>query len=120
MGLEDFERSLLKDKADRESRKTRDRSRDRKDGHRHRDHSSRQHSSKRRHRDDGHRSGKRRRHSNDGEPSDLHASDRDDSDGLKADAPPVEDTLDEMLEQAADKNRERDAWMQAPSSINVD
>jgi hypothetical protein len=39
----------------------------------------------------------------------------------KADAPPGgDDTLDEMLEHAADKNRERDAWMQAPSSINVD
>jgi hypothetical protein len=131
MGLEDFERNLLKDKADRESRKPRERSRSRsRERRKDRHHHSKHHSSKRRHRDDdGHRSSKRRRPSNDGEPppSNLRASDKgqddEDSDDIaeSADAVPVgEDTLDEMLEQAADKNRERDAWMQAPSSIGVD
>ena len=134
MGLEDFERSLLKDQAAKESRKTRDRSRSRsKDRRKDRHRSSRHHSSKRPHRDDdGHRSSKRRRPSNDGEPpsrepSNLRTSDKaqddvdsDDWVGKAGAAPVGEDTLDDMLEQAADKNRERDAWMQAPSSINVD
>jgi hypothetical protein len=34
--------------------------------------------------------------------------------------PPNEDTLDELLEQAADKAMERDSWMQAPGSMDVE
>jgi len=35
-------------------------------------------------------------------------------------APPNEDTLDDLLEDAADKIMKRDAWMEAPSSMDVD
>jgi hypothetical protein len=35
-------------------------------------------------------------------------------------APPNEDTLDNLLEEEADKDLERDAWMQAPSALDVD
>jgi hypothetical protein len=121
MALEDFERSLLQDKTAKQPRKNRDRSRSRsKDRRKDRHHSSKHHSSKRRHRDDdGHRSSKRRRPSND--PPTEKARDDDADELVEADPAPIgEDTLDEMLEQVADKNRERDAWMQAPSSMAVD
>jgi hypothetical protein len=36
------------------------------------------------------------------------------------DAPPNEDTLDNLLEEAHEKNAKRDAWMEAPSSLDVD
>jgi hypothetical protein len=36
------------------------------------------------------------------------------------DAPPNEDTLDELLEAAADKNLKRQSWMEAPSAMDVD
>jgi hypothetical protein len=35
-------------------------------------------------------------------------------------APPGEDTLDGMLEEATEKGMERDSWMQAPSSLDID
>jgi hypothetical protein len=34
--------------------------------------------------------------------------------------PPEDDILDQQLEQAADANLQRDSWMQAPSSLDVD
>lgn len=36
------------------------------------------------------------------------------------DAPPNEDTLDDLLEAAADKNLQRQSWMEAPSAMDVD
>jgi hypothetical protein len=105
--------------------------------------SSRHHDSSRHEDDDTRRSHKRSRHSrkkdeDDSEERSHHKKressrrspkpskdeeDDDEDDWVEKgafDAPPNEDTLDDLLEEALDKNVKRDAWMEAPSSMDVD
>lgn len=145
MGLEDFERELAESRA-RESQRKRDRSRSRdsdrerrKHHHRHH-HSSRLHSSKHdgddrsghRHkrshhsRDDRAESDERRRrqHKDRQSPSESPAVEEDAGDEWvekeATDAPPTDDILDQRIEDSTAANLRRDAWMEAPSSLDVD
>ncbi|KAI0618608.1 Cell cycle control protein cwf19 [Pyrenophora tritici-repentis] len=110
MGLEDFEKELAQSKK-KEDKKKRDRSRSR-------DRHSRKHRSSRHHdddeRDERHRHKRSRHHR---ETSEERArrkrkerEDKDDHD----------DILDQQLEEAADADLQRDDWMKAPSSMDID
>jgi CWF19-like protein 2 len=144
MGLDDFERGLVQkqDKSKNSHKRrhrSRSRSRDRAQRHKHHRSSRHDHSRHRDRHDDGSRKHKRRRHSTGGEDDrragessrnkskhedliqDDEAEDSDEWVEKGADsAPPGDDTLDDMLEQAADSNMQRDTWMQAPSSLELD
>ncbi|TKX25279.1 hypothetical protein C1H76_2512 [Elsinoe australis] len=133
MGLEDFERELASAK-EAQAEKKRDRSRDR-DGDRHR-HKHRHHHRSSRH-DDSDRH--RRKRSRDREPrdrEDRHRSKRVRSESPKPAqdvgdeedewvekeamaAPPTEETV-EGRANGSSSTQQRDSWMQAPSSLDVD
>ena len=142
MALEDFEKELAEGKA-KESQRKRERrsSRDREHHHRHRHngsskhHSSRQddddhsrHSHKRsRRRDNDHdrHTGERspkRRHKESTPPPNVSEEDEEDSwvEKEAAAAPPSEQTLDAKIGEFQESNLRRDAWMEAPSSLDVD
>jgi Protein similar to CwfJ C-terminus 2/Protein similar to CwfJ C-terminus 1 len=136
MGLDDFERELAqKQEKPRDSHKRRHRSRSRDRSHRHKHPKS----SHRDRPDDERKRYKRRRRSDDedDQPKEKQNSRRTEDSAVKvaeeqddedddwvekgADAaPPGEDTLDNMLEEVAEKNMQRDSWMQAPSSLDID
>ncbi|OBW64849.1 MAG: DNA topoisomerase IV, alpha subunit [Aureobasidium pullulans] len=140
MGLEDFEKELAATKS-KESDRKRHSTRDDREGHgdeerrRHRHHhrSSRHDESdsrhKRRHhreRDDDEdrreRHSKRRRSRSPRPARPQEDDDQEDDDWVEKEAmtaPPTEDTLDEQLEAATDKNLKRDTWMEAPSALNT-
>ncbi|KAF2431041.1 hypothetical protein EJ08DRAFT_611248 [Tothia fuscella] len=147
MGLSDFERNLAESKPKSRKKRERSRSRSREGHHSHSTHSSSKkhhHRSSRHEDEDGRRrSHKRSRHSHDKErdsndrshrrsretkekPKELESTvvDEDgEDDWVEKEsfaAPPNESTLDELLEDAYDKTAERDAWMEAPSSMGVD
>lgn len=110
----------------------------------HRHHKSSSHHDRDRHRDDeGERSsGKhkrsRREYDDDSESEEeqlrrkrknaLKKTSSDEEDGEEGgwvekesyNAPPVDDDLDDMLEAATDKDAKRDAWMEAPSALDID
>ncbi|KAK1915539.1 hypothetical protein P3342_003349 [Pyrenophora teres f. teres] len=135
MGLEDFEKELAQSKK-KDDKKKRDRSRSR-------DRHSRKHRSSRHHdddeRDERHRHKRSRHHR---ETSEERARERgkngmtrtirksrhydeDESSGdeipkEKDYAPPDDDILDQQLEEAAGADLQRDDWMKAPSSMDVD
>ncbi|KAI0575070.1 Cell cycle control protein cwf19 [Pyrenophora tritici-repentis] len=117
MGLEDFEKELAQSKK-KEDKKKRDRSRSR-------DRHSRKHRSSRHHdddeRDERHRHKRSRHHR---ETSEERArrkrKEREDKDDQKDYAPPDDDILDQQLEEAADADLQRDDWMKAPSSMDID
>ncbi|GAM86118.1 hypothetical protein ANO11243_041290 [Dothideomycetidae sp. 11243] len=134
MGLEDFERELAAGKESRPERK-RDRSKHRDEG-KHRHHRHHHHSSRREdgHRDDRH-ARKRSRERSHKHHEDRHRSKRVRSESPKDQvedeedewvekeamtAPPTEATLDERLNDQGDSYAQRDSWMQAPSSLDVD
>ncbi|KAL2353938.1 CwfJ C-terminus 1-domain-containing protein-like protein [Cryomyces antarcticus] len=145
MGLEDFEKELAESKGHRSHRK-RDRSRSReRDGRKH--HHHHHHRSSRNHNDDEegsrHRH-KRSRHLQEGgkgaEESSERVSKRRHSDSQHRSKssvaeneeedewvekgamvpPPIEDILDRRLADASDAGLKRDAWMEAPSALEVD
>ncbi|KAF5705884.1 pre-mRNA-splicing factor cwf19 [Fusarium mundagurra] len=137
-GLDEFEKSLAAEKAERErAERDHDERRHRKHRHHHRHESGRErdrdrdgdghrHRHRRRHddEDDGHRS-KRSRHSRDDE--DGHRSRRHGDDRHRKTTDPKEDLPipDEEKPASQDpvdrsKSLQRDSWMTAPSSIEVD
>lgn len=136
MTLEDFEKSLAEDqerrreKSDRDHhRRGRDRSseRSRHSRHHHSSHHHRRHSSRsrerrsdrdresRNHNYDGHRH-KRSRHSNDEDERD-HAHKRRHRHSSKDEA---ESSAPKMVVQQEPSRLKRDAWMEAPSALDVD
>ncbi|KAF2761702.1 hypothetical protein EJ05DRAFT_530319 [Pseudovirgaria hyperparasitica] len=146
MGLDDFEKELAESKAkESHSHRKRDRSRSRdrhhhrskhddKHRHSHKHRSSRRESSRDRDGDSKHRH-KRSRRDDDNKPShkDREASDTliaapqeplDDEEDewveKEVAPPPDDDILDQQLEEYATKDLKRDAWMEAPSSLDVD
>ncbi|KAF2667346.1 hypothetical protein BT63DRAFT_290444 [Microthyrium microscopicum] len=132
MTLEDFEKSLEKPREHKSSHRKRSRSRDRERRHRHH-HSSHHRDSRRK--DDDHESSrhrhKRSRHSDDEPPKETsHKSKRreepvvqdveDDWIEKEPAPPPGDEELDDMLEHVADADMQRSAWMQTPSSMDVE
>lgn len=136
MTLEDFEKSLAEEQ-ERESRRERndkekhrhrhhdrDRDRDRSREHRHR-HRSHRHRSRSRERgsdrtsgsrrdDDGHRHKRSRRSSDHGDDRDHHKRRHRESREEEPSAPAAEVTQEEPTRM------KRDAWMEAPSSLDID
>ena len=103
----------------------------------HRHHSSRHHRSKhddeedskhqhkrsRHHRDSDERTHSRRSRKDDRSRSPAVKKDNDEDEWVEKEAntaPPGENTLDDQLQEAQDKDLRRDDWMQAPSALNVD
>ncbi|KAF2154727.1 hypothetical protein K461DRAFT_275882 [Myriangium duriaei CBS 260.36] len=141
MGLEDFERELAAEQASRGEKK-RDRSRHRdSDRHRHKHshhHRSSRHGDSRR--DDRHgrkrsREREHREHRDSRDHDDRHRSKRARSESPRDEppdeedewvekeamtAPPTEDILDERDVDQQESHLQRDSWMQAPSSLDVD
>lgn len=141
MGLKDFEKELAATKS-KESDRKRYSTRDDREGHgdeerrRHRHHhrSSRHDESDSRHKRHHHRErdddeDRRERHSKRRRSRSPRPARPQEDDGQEDDdwvekeamtAPPTEDTLDEQLEAATDKNLKRDTWMEAPSALDVE
>ena len=143
MPLEDFEKELAETKAKEGSRKReRSKSRDHENRHhRHHHHRSSKHHSSHQENDDryAHRHKRSRRHGDDDDrharnhspkqrhkesplASDLAAEDEADEwvEKEAATAPPTEQALDGEIGEAQASNTKRDAWMEAPSSLEVD
>ncbi|KAI9656777.1 MAG: hypothetical protein M1821_003416 [Bathelium mastoideum] len=141
MALEDFEKELSENKA-KETRRKRDRSRSRDREHRHRHHhhrSSKHHRARREDEGDSKHRHKRLRHYDDDHDRNEHArspkrqhkemipqhdlSDDDEDDWIEKEAvtaPPTEQVLDAEIEEAQKSTAQRDSWMEAPSSLDVD
>ncbi|KAE9979567.1 hypothetical protein BLS_009665 [Venturia inaequalis] len=144
MGLSDFERELAQ-KSTKPSGKKRERSRSRERHHKHssskrhhREHSSRHHDRDPKDPEDSHSKHRRSKHHRDEDLDSDERSRRKPKEKSKPrakpedeeedewvekgsyDAPPNEDTLDDLLEAAADKNLTRQSWMEAPSAMDVD
>ncbi|QDS74232.1 hypothetical protein FKW77_002691 [Venturia effusa] len=144
MGLSDFERELAR-KSAKPSGKKRERSRSRDHHHKHssskrhhRERSSKHHDRDRRDPDDSRsKHGRSKHHPEEDAYSDERShrkrkeksisqtrlEDEEEDEWVEKEsynAPPNEDTLEDLLEAAADKNLTRQSWMEAPSAMDVD
>ncbi|KAF2813533.1 uncharacterized protein BDZ99DRAFT_460763 [Mytilinidion resinicola] len=127
MGLDDFEKELAASKAKESRKRHRSRSRDRdrhrsskdKDREHRHHHSSRHHNSKDHKESRSHHEHKRSR--KDDRESSTKQYSRSASPNTGDDVVlPSEDTLDTRLADAEDGDLQRDSWMQAPSSMDID
>jgi hypothetical protein len=146
MGLSDFERDLAEEKSTRDSkRRSRDEDGERKHRHHHRSHKHgdrdeqerrRRHKRHRDREDDEDRHKRKRRRSSPAEPAKktddvavervkVFDSDNDDEEDEWVEketltAPPEEDILDQRDVNLGEAKIQRDAWMQQPSSLDIE
>jgi len=121
--LEQFERQLAADKEKEVKHSSRKRHRSRsRDRDRYRERDPDRHKKRRSDRDDHRRHHRSSRHDHHHESRRARASpDSDDYEQPEAmDYPHNDETLDEQLEEVAEKSLKRDAWMVAPSELDLD